>query len=107
MVEKIELYSNYYFYFKCSMSISPYRLKKGKQYIIIDEERRKYKGVFIVMTCLMVVMKDGDKQLQFMHHNNFYDVDSIREKSQKAKQSMEQRALNKILKSIVNENFEW
>ena len=90
------------------MSISPYRLKKGKQYIIIDEDtRRKYKGIFIVMTCLMVVMKDGDKQLQFMHHNNFYDVEDIRAKGRKAQEAMEQRALDKLLKKIVNENFEW
>ena len=90
------------------MSISPYRLKKGKQYIIIDEEtRRKYKGTFMVMTCLMVVMKDGDKQLQFMHHDIFYDVEDIREKGRKARETMEQRALDNILKKIVNENFEW
>jgi len=90
------------------MSISPYRLKKGKQYIVIDEETRiKYKGIFIVMTCLMVVMKDGDKQLQFLHHNNFYDIEEIREKGRKAREAMEERALDKLLKKIVNENFEW
>jgi hypothetical protein len=90
------------------MSISPYRLKKGKQYIIIDEDtRRKYKGIFIVMTCLMVVMKDGDKQLQFMYDDYFYDVEDIREKGRKARETMEQRALDKLLKKIVNENFEW
>lgn len=38
---------------------------------------------------------------------NFYDLEEIRENGQKAIQSMEQRALDKILKRIVNENFEW
>jgi hypothetical protein len=90
------------------MSISPYRLKRGKQYIIIDEEtRRKYKGIFMVMTCLMVIMKDGDKQLQFMHHDIFYDVEDIRENGRNAREAMENRALGTILKQIVNENFEW
>ena len=44
-----------------------------------------------------------------MHWDHFYDldVDNIREKSRSAKQAMEKRALDKILKKIVNENFEW
>ena len=44
-----------------------------------------------------------------MHWDHFYhlDVDTIREKSRSAKQAMETRALDKILKRIVNENFEW
>jgi len=43
----------------------------------------------------------------FSPYDMFYDLDEIKEKGQKATQSMEQRALNKILKRIVNENFEW
>ena len=42
-----------------------------------------------------------------MHRDHFYDLEEIREKSQMAKQAMEKRALDKILKNIVNENFEW
>jgi hypothetical protein len=61
----------------------------------------------MAMTCIMVVMKDCEKQLQFMHHDNFYDVEDIREKGKKARQAMEQRALDTLLKKIVNENFEW
>ena len=61
------------------------------------------------MTSTMVIMKDGVKKIQFMHWDHFYDldVDNIREKSRSAKQAMEKRALDKILKKIVNENFEW
>jgi len=57
----------------------------------------------------MVIMKDGDKKIQFMHWDHLYhlDVDTIREKSRSAKKAMEIRALDKILKRIVNENFEW
>jgi len=74
-----------------------------------DVTGKIYRGTFAFMTSIMVIMKDGDKKIQFMHWDKFYDldVDDIREKSRRAKQAMEQRALNKILKSIVNENFEW
>ena len=37
----------------------------------------------------------------------YYDPEKIRENAQNARQQMEQRALNAILKKIVNENFEW
>lgn len=36
-----------------------------------------------------------------------YDLDKIKHDAKKAKESFEQRALNKILKSLVNEHFEW
>jgi len=36
-----------------------------------------------------------------------YDLEEIIKKGKKARQAMEQRALDKILKKLVNENFEW
>lgn len=45
--------------------------------------------------------------LGFEIDTKFYDLEEIRENGQKAIQSMEQRTLDKILKRIVNENFEW
>ena len=36
-----------------------------------------------------------------------YDLDKIKYESKKAKESFEKRSLNKILKRLVNENFEW
>lgn len=90
------------------MSISPYQLKKGKQYIIKHHDTGKiYRGAFDFMTSIMVIMKNGDKKIQFMYDDDFYDVEDIREKGLKARLAMEQRALDKILKRIVNENFEW
>lgn len=44
---------------------------------------------------------------EFGVDDKFYDVEEIKENAQKAKQKMEKRALNMILKRIVNENFEW
>ena len=40
-------------------------------------------------------------------NNIFYDLEEIREKAQKARQQMEHRALDKILKRLVNEQFQW
>ncbi len=36
-----------------------------------------------------------------------YDLEEIREKGKKARQDMEKRALDIILKRLVNEHFEW
>jgi hypothetical protein len=36
-----------------------------------------------------------------------YDLDKIKQDSKKAKESFEKRALNIILKRLVNEHFEW
>jgi hypothetical protein len=36
-----------------------------------------------------------------------YDLDKIKHESKKAKESFEKRSLNKILKKLVNEHFEW
>ena len=74
-----------------------------------DVSGKIYRGTFAFMISIMVIMKDGDKKIQFMHWDHFYDldVDNIKEKGRMAKQAMEKRALDKILKSIVNENFEW
>ena len=36
-----------------------------------------------------------------------YDLDKIKQDATQARQNMEQRALNTILKGIVNEEFEW
>ena len=36
-----------------------------------------------------------------------YDLDKIKQVAKKAKESFEQRALDKILKTLINEHFEW
>jgi hypothetical protein len=43
----------------------------------------------------------------FHEKDYYYDPEIIREKSQLAKQTMEQRALSMILKRVVNEEFQW
>ena len=95
---------------KSLKSINPHQLKHGKNYMIKHDVTGKiYRGSFAFMTSIMVIMKDGDKKIQFMHWDHFYDldIDDIRSKGKKARQAMEKRALDKILKKIVNETFEW
>ena len=43
----------------------------------------------------------------FVEEDCYYDPEKIKKTSTLAKQSMEQRALNMILKRLVNEHFEW
>ena len=43
----------------------------------------------------------------FFEEDYYYDAEIIREKAQQAREKMEQRALNMILKRLVNEHFEW
>lgn len=43
----------------------------------------------------------------FSSTDTFYDLEEIRENGKKARQTMEERSLNIILKRLVNENFEW
>lgn len=37
----------------------------------------------------------------------YHDIEQIIENGKKARQAMEQRSLNMVLKRLVNENFEW
>lgn len=37
----------------------------------------------------------------------YYDWDEIRDNARKAREAFEQRALNQILKRLVNEEFQW
>jgi hypothetical protein len=43
----------------------------------------------------------------FHEEDYYYDPEKIEENAQKARQQMEQRSLNMILKKVVNEHFEW
>ena len=93
-------------------------LEPGREYYILScngDECKKYKGIFHVYRYSYM---GGDKEAFAWFHSNslsyyytyddeFYDVEKIRENSQKAIQTMESRALNMILKRLVNEEFQW
>jgi len=42
----------------------------------------------------------------FSSTDTFYDLEEIKENGKKARQTMEKRSLDIILKQVVNENFE-
>jgi len=49
-------------------SLNPHQLKHGKKYMIKHDVSGKiYRGTFAFMTSIMVIMKDGDTKIQFMH----------------------------------------
>jgi hypothetical protein len=43
----------------------------------------------------------------FTSTDTFYDLEEIRDNGKKARQTMEQRSLDIILKRLVNEHFQW
>ena len=49
----------------------------------------------------------GSRHLTFYRDDLYYDPERIKTNAQTARQRMEKRALNIVLKRIVDENFEW
>jgi hypothetical protein len=49
---------------------------------------------------------NGDKKY-FFESDIYYDVVDIKHNANQARKNMEQRALDKILKRLVNEEFQW
>ena len=58
-------------------------------------------------------VRDLTKELHSYYYRSFrdtdtyYDPEKIRENAQQARQQMEQRSLNMILKRLVNDEFQW
>ena len=96
-----------------------WNLEPGKEYFIErnDELRHKYKLIFRDLDGPRHFHHYGSSESAWFVHKGFnfefdrddifYDVEEIRENAKKARQTMEKRALDKILKQIVNETFEW
>ena len=89
-------------------------LKTGREYFILGSNGKKYKGIY---TDYKYSYKSGyrDSYAWFLiktlcyytDDDLFYDVEQIRECAQKARQQMEHRSVNMILKRLVNEDFQW
>ena len=106
---------------KRTRSIKYWNLDRGKEYFIQTNDKLQHKfdkmifynfdspGYFDEMgdshRSLWFVRKG--MQYEFYIDDNFYDAEEIRENAQKAREKMEKRALNIILKRIVNEEFQW
>ena len=82
---------------------------EGKEYIV---ETRKgfYKGTYkkpemaIPYVILYNVKKDNIKMAQVIFYREDY-IQKLKYKAQQAKQSMEKRALNEILRQLIDEKY--
>ena len=97
------------------------KLIPGKEYYIYQPSTTKiphafYRGTFIRKHMFgMLNLFDASflKPLEYIGELNFdktemyYDLDIIKQKSINAIQTMEKRALDMILKRIINEDFVW
>lgn len=116
------------------MALKWHELSAGREYIISHTTKRYdkpfYKGIFIerheirgsrlipierrgygpkyenVTMWYSLFSINGDKTC-FFESDIYYDVAKIKKNAIQARKNMEQRALNKILKRLVNEEFEW
>ena len=62
----------------------------------------------VLMRCMRRKSLPNVSHFGFCYESDmFYDIQEIRDNARKARQNMEQRALDKILKRIVNEEFKW
>jgi hypothetical protein len=99
-----------------------WNLDIGKEYIIQrNDEPYKYKYNMIFTSLegprhfhdfgesesAWFIDKKLKFHIEFDREDTFYDVEEIKENAQKARQRMEHRALNMILKKVVNETFQW
>ena len=110
------------------------QLSIGREYIIVHDtnihDKKIYKGRFIerhssrgsrllpvnkrrygekyeiVIFWFSLFSINGEEKF-FFESDTYYDLTQIRENAKKARMSMEKRALDKILKQLVNEEFQW
>jgi hypothetical protein len=109
MISFMDLVKNKKYYVKTRESIS-YRVKspngiyKGMIFIVYDYERR---DGHIIRTYPVFINSTETECYVFYEEDDYYDPDKIKENAQKARQQMEQRSLDIILKKLVNEEFQW
>lgn len=110
------------------MEVTPihYTNLERKKIYIVKKENRIYKGRYFTQTqrtfifpyiilTNVTLIKNGEKykipDVLFDREDTFYDgvkyINQIKDNARNARQQMETRALNKILKGIVNETFQW
>ena len=75
--------------------------------IIPIEKRVSFEQWYEIITTWYSVFSVNNDVKYFCEDDTFYDLNKIRENADKAREQMEKRALNQILKELVNETFEW
>ena len=66
-----------------------------------------YSGIYSGQRCRYTSMSRYNLMFFVKDVYTFHDIEQVKENKKKAIQSMEKRALDKILKRIVNEEFQW
>lgn len=75
--------------------------------VIPIEKRVLFEQWYEIVTIWYSVFSINNDIKYFCQDDTYYDLNKIRENANKAREQMEKRALNKILKELVNETFEW
>ena len=116
------------------MALRWHELSTGREYIISHDKKIHnktfYKGIFIERreirgSRLIPIEKRGygpkyenvtmwyslfsvnGGNTCFFESDTYYDVANIKKNANQARKNMEERALSKILKRLVNEEFQW
>jgi hypothetical protein len=102
--------------------ISFRKLQVGKEYYIkqhdtdiqfkyvFDEYRTSYNGEYndaLDDEDIFMIFRRDTHRYVFYDDDYYYEPEQMKINAQRAIEQMEQRALNKILKKVVNEDFEW
>ena len=91
-------------------------LVSGREYFILRSNGKKYKGIFddykysyLNDDEVEIFAQFQTKHLSYFCNasDKFYDVIYIKINAYIARHNMELRALKKILKRVVNEDFQW
>lgn len=95
-----------------------------KRIYVVETSNGTYKGQYFtqskydfpyIILAFVTCIKNGImycvSEALFDKHNTFYDeeeyMNKIKEQARQARQQMETRAIDKILKGLVNEHFHW
>ena len=78
-----------------------------KEMIFVVHETSENLGLIMIFRKYPTNMMSMTTYYSFYEEDYYYDPEEIKKNGQKARQTMEHRTVNMILKRIVNEEFEW
>jgi hypothetical protein len=87
--------------------------ERNKKYLVDTKNERFigiYKGNYETGKTKFYLVWSVDnnlKSIKYYYGIQYYDYDYVRERSKKAKEQMEKRALDIILKQVINDDFTW
>jgi hypothetical protein len=78
---------------------------RGSRLIPIEKRRNGEKYETVISWYSLFSVNDETKY--FFESDTYYDLNKIKENANQARISMEKRAINIILKGLINEEFQW